>query len=129
MAKTNFAPGTIVSTAWLNGAKNITFDGRDEDWHYPQLTPKSLNLSAMGLEFLRLEGDQTVEGLKVFSTLPQSTKFAENDNDFLTLKDVTGEERGFLQIRCTTPSDGMVAVYDEDLGSWKCTNVINGGTY
>ena len=34
MAKTTFGPGVIVTSKWLNGAKEIKFDGQDKDWHY-----------------------------------------------------------------------------------------------
>jgi hypothetical protein len=35
--KTTFSSGVIVTSQWLNGAKQISFDGQDLDWHYPPL--------------------------------------------------------------------------------------------
>ena len=37
MAKTQFGPGVIVTSKFLNGAQQIYFDGLDEDWHYPPI--------------------------------------------------------------------------------------------
>ena len=129
MPKTTFAPGTIVSTRWLNGAQNIQFNGLNEDWSYPKLTPKSLNLEAIGTEFLRLSGDQIIEGEKTFSILPTSTEFAQNPNDFLTLKDVEDETNGFLRIFCASPSGGEIPVYDAVESRWECSPSIDGGVY
>jgi hypothetical protein len=42
MAKTTFSSGVIVTSAFLNGAQQIFFDGMDLDWHYPQLGINSL---------------------------------------------------------------------------------------
>lgn len=42
MAKTTFSSGVIVTSAWLNGARNIVFDGQDVDWHYNPLGLDSL---------------------------------------------------------------------------------------
>ena len=40
--KTTFSSGVIVTSAWLNGAQNIYFDGQNLDWHYPALGLSSL---------------------------------------------------------------------------------------
>ena len=42
MAKTIFSSGVIVTSAWLNGARHIVFDGQDLDWHYNPLGLESL---------------------------------------------------------------------------------------
>lgn len=42
MAKTTFSSGVTVTSAWLNGAKQIRFDGQDLDWHYDPLGLSSL---------------------------------------------------------------------------------------
>jgi hypothetical protein len=42
MAKTTFSSGVIVTSAWLNGAQQIYFDGQDLDWHYAPLGLNSL---------------------------------------------------------------------------------------
>lgn len=40
--KTTFSSGVIVTSAWLNGAQQIYFDGQDLDWHYDPLGLDSL---------------------------------------------------------------------------------------
>jgi hypothetical protein len=42
MAKTLFSSGVIVTSEWLNGARNVVFDGQDLDWHYNPLGLSSL---------------------------------------------------------------------------------------
>jgi hypothetical protein len=62
MAKTTFSSGVIVTSAWLNGAKQIYFDGADLDWHYPQLGLDSILFSgANGLDsrYVTLAGEQS----------------------------------------------------------------------
>lgn len=38
MAKTQFGPGVIVTSKFLNGAQQIYFDGLEEDWHFPPIS-------------------------------------------------------------------------------------------
>ena len=79
--KTTFSSGVIVTSAWLNGAQNIYFDGQNLDWHYPALGLSSLvttgtdgldgryitlgtdqpNITALGLYI----GGQPITGTKV----------------------------------------------------------------
>jgi hypothetical protein len=62
MAKTTFSSGVIVTSQWLNGAKQIYFDGQDLDWHYPPLGLDSLQFSgANGLDarYVTLAGEQS----------------------------------------------------------------------
>ena len=40
--KTTFSSGVIVTSKWLNGAKEIVFDGQDLDWHYNPLGLNSM---------------------------------------------------------------------------------------
>jgi hypothetical protein len=40
--KTTFGPGVIVTSKWLNGAKEIFFDGLDADWHYQPINGKDI---------------------------------------------------------------------------------------
>lgn len=40
--KTTYGQGVIVTSKWLNGAKEIYFDGQDLDWHYDPLGLNSL---------------------------------------------------------------------------------------
>jgi hypothetical protein len=42
MAKTTFSSGVIVTSAFLNGAQQIFFDGQNLDWHYAPLGLNSL---------------------------------------------------------------------------------------
>jgi hypothetical protein len=43
--KTTFSSGVIVTSAWLNGAQQLYFDGQDLDWHYPPLGLNSFVVS------------------------------------------------------------------------------------
>jgi hypothetical protein len=47
MAKTVFSSGVIVTSEWLNGARNLSFDGQDADWHYNPLGLSSLQLTGL----------------------------------------------------------------------------------
>lgn len=127
--RTIYSPGTLVTTKWLNGSQNISFNGADEDWSYPKLTPRSLNLPAMGTEFLRLSSDQGIDGLKTFAVLPQSDQSAVSPNDFLTLKDVKNEESGFLRVFCSDPRGGNIPIFNASEDQWECSAGIDGGEY
>jgi hypothetical protein len=62
VSKTTFSSGVIVTSTWLNGAKNIYFDGQDLDWHYPPLGLDSLQFSgANGVDsrYVTLAGEQS----------------------------------------------------------------------
>lgn len=71
MAKTTFSSGVVVTSKWLNGAKDIVFDGQDLDWHYNPLGLNSLVISGPnGLDsrYVTLASDQptlTVSGVFV----------------------------------------------------------------
>jgi hypothetical protein len=70
MAKTTFSSGVIVTSAWLNGAQQIYFDGQDLDWHYSPLGLSSFILSGPnGLDsrYITLSTDQpTLSGAGAF---------------------------------------------------------------
>jgi hypothetical protein len=62
MAKTTFSSGVIVTSQWLNGSKQIYFDGSDLDWHYPPLGLDSIQFAgANGLDarYVTLAGEQS----------------------------------------------------------------------
>ena len=62
MSKTTFSSGVIVTAQWLNGAKQIYFDGADLDWHYPQLGLDSLQFSGsngVDARYVTLAGEQS----------------------------------------------------------------------
>jgi hypothetical protein len=40
--KTTFGPGVIVTSKWLNGSKELHFDGVDADWHYAPISGKDI---------------------------------------------------------------------------------------
>lgn len=61
MAKTTFSTGVIVTSEWLNGAKDIRFDGLDYDWHYNPLGLESLVLkgpNGLDTRYVTLGTDQ-----------------------------------------------------------------------
>ena len=65
--KTNFGPGVIVTSKWLNGAREIHFDGKDLDWHYAPINRRDIQRGGThGLDnvYVSLETDQ------VYGTLP-----------------------------------------------------------
>lgn len=78
MAKTTFSSGVIVSSQWLNGAKQISFDGQDLDWHYPPLGLNSfITAGPNGLDSRyitlatpqpNLEGGQLISGISISGT-------------------------------------------------------------
>lgn len=67
--KTTFGSGVIITSKFLNGAKNLRFDGKDEDWHYSPLGLESLQKSGeFGLDsrYLTRTTEQNVVGRKNF---------------------------------------------------------------
>lgn len=40
--KTNFGPGVIVTSKWLNGSRELHFDGKDLDWHYAPINRRDI---------------------------------------------------------------------------------------
>ena len=40
--KTTFGPGVIVTSKFLNGAQEISFDGADQDWHYQPINSNDI---------------------------------------------------------------------------------------
>jgi hypothetical protein len=59
--KTTFSSGVIVTSQWLNGAKQISFDGQDLDWHY----------SPLGLNSLITAGPNGLDSRYITLTTPQ----------------------------------------------------------
>jgi hypothetical protein len=62
MAKTLFGPGVIVTSEWLNGSRNISFDGADTDWHFPPINANDVQRGGQsGLDgvYVTVETDQT----------------------------------------------------------------------
>jgi hypothetical protein len=79
MAKTLFGPGVIVTSQWLNGAREISFDGADADWHYAPINGNDIQRGGdNGLDsvYVTLQTDQSygsipVTGRKSFMGLVQ----------------------------------------------------------
>lgn len=68
MAKTNFGPGVIVTSKWLNGARELHFDGKDLDWHYAPLTRRDIQRGGeAGIDnvYVTISTDQTWESLPI----------------------------------------------------------------
>jgi hypothetical protein len=64
MAKTNFGPGVIVTSQYLNGAREIFFDGADLDWHYAPINRLDIQRGGQdGLDntYVTLNTEQTSE--------------------------------------------------------------------
>lgn len=63
MAKTTFGPGVVVTSKFLNGAREIHFDGADLDWHYAPLNRRDIQRGGEdGLDgvYVTLATEQTV---------------------------------------------------------------------
>jgi len=79
MSKTLFGPGVIVTSNWLNGAREIRFDGEDADWHYSPINAGDIQRGGQaGLDsvFLTLDTEQSyrnnpIQGSKSFMGLVQ----------------------------------------------------------
>lgn len=77
--KTLFGPGVIVTSQWLNGARELKFDGADQDWHFAPINANDVQRGGdTGLDrvFMTLETDQSygstpVTGRKSFMGLVQ----------------------------------------------------------
>lgn len=82
MAKTTFSDGIPVQQKWFNGAREILFDGLDEDWHYPPLTNDQVQISGVGgfdKTFVTLTGiPQTILSNKIFSGTVNFSGVAES---------------------------------------------------
>ena len=74
MAKTLFGPGVIVTSQWLNGARELKFDGADQDWHFAPINRNDIQRGGTdGLDrvYVTLDTDQSygvapVSGRKSF---------------------------------------------------------------
>jgi hypothetical protein len=79
MSKTLYGPGVIVTSQWLNGAREISFDGADADWHYAPVNKNDIQRggnSGLDTVYVTLETDQSygsvpVTGRKSFMGLVQ----------------------------------------------------------
>ena len=79
MSKTLYGPGVVVTSQWLNGAREISFDGADTDWHYAPVNRNDIQRggnSGLDTVYVTLETDQSygsapVAGRKSFMGLVQ----------------------------------------------------------
>lgn len=79
MAKTLFGPGVVVTSQWLNGARELKFDGADLDWHFAPISANDVQrggVSGLDRVFMTLETDQSygstpITGRKSFMGLVQ----------------------------------------------------------
>lgn len=80
MAKTLFSSGVIVTSNWLNGARNIVFDGQDLDWHY----------NPLGLESLVTKGPSGLDSRYI--TLSTEQPVLSTSGIFLTGQPISGDK-------------------------------------
>lgn len=67
--KTTFGSGVIITSKYLNGAKRLWFDGKDEDWHYDPLNLDSIQKSGdLGFDnrYVTRSTEQDITGKKNF---------------------------------------------------------------
>jgi hypothetical protein len=77
--KTVYGPGVVVTSQWLNGARELKFDGADVDWHFAPLNANDIQRGGVnGLDsvYMTLQTDQSfgsvpVTGRKSFMGLVQ----------------------------------------------------------
>ena len=68
MAKTQFGPGVVVTSKFLNGAQQIFFDSKDEDWHYDHLDLDDIQKdgdTGFDSRYVTLTTQQTITGDKL----------------------------------------------------------------
>lgn len=124
--KTTFSTGVIVTSEWLNGAKDIKFDGQDMDWHYNPLGLESLvkggpngldsryvtlgtnqpNLSSSGvfLTGFPISGDKVVSGKWSFGFNPTENPTVDQNIDNAPLSYLTNEKYKYIT---GNPSDSV----------------------
>jgi hypothetical protein len=69
--KTNFGPGVIVTSKWLNGARELHFDGKDLDWHYAPINRRDIQRGGSdGIDnvYVTVSTDQVFGGVPVTGT-------------------------------------------------------------
>jgi len=79
MSKTVFGPGVIVTSQWLNGARELKFDGAEEDWHFNPINRDDIQRGGVGgldRVYTTLDTDQSygvapITGRKSFMSLVQ----------------------------------------------------------
>jgi hypothetical protein len=77
--KTVYGPGVVVTSQWLNGARELKFDGADVDWHFAPLNANDIQrggVSGLDSVYMTLQTDQSfgsvpVTGRKSFMGLVQ----------------------------------------------------------
>lgn len=80
MAKTQFSSGVIVTSQWLNGAQQISFDGQNIDWHY----------NPLGLDSLVTKGPNGLDSRYI--TLDTEQPVLSTTGIFLTGQPITGDK-------------------------------------
>lgn len=66
--KTTFGPGVIVTSKWLNGAREIYFDGADLDWHFNPINIRDIQrggTTGLDTAYVTVGTDQTYAGVPV----------------------------------------------------------------
>jgi microcystin-dependent protein len=109
VAKTIFAPGRRVTAAFLNALQNLTFDGADEDGHYPRLTNSALSTEPGNLlpEF---------EGLRdALRVTPKTGTQVEVNAGAVTLGN--GTSVVVPKTTLTLPSDGVRVIFVDAAGT------------
>jgi hypothetical protein len=77
--KTVYGPGVVVTSQWLNGARELKFDGADLDWHFAPISANDIQRGGVnGIDsvYMTLQTDQSfgsvpVTGRKSFMGLVQ----------------------------------------------------------
>ncbi len=158
MAKTTFSSGVVVTSEWLNGFKQIYFDGQNLDHHYNPLGLESLvlrgpngldsryvtlgteqpNMSSAGafISGSPISGNKVVTGLWSFGYNPEENPDIEQSLDSAPTSYLTNLKYDFANgVPEPSFSQKYSALSDEDLVTKKVLAdqffvlTIDNGTY
>lgn len=156
--KTTFSTGVVVTSEWLNGAKRISFDGQDLDWHYDPLGLESLvlkgpngldsryvtlgtnqpNISSTGVYISGspIKGDKVSTGLWSFGYDPTLNPLIEQSKNSAPTSFLTNLKYDFANgIPLPSITQKYASLADSDLVTKKVVSdqfsdlVIDNGTY
>lgn len=85
MSKTTFGSGVIITSKFLNGAKVLRFDGKDEDWHYQPLTLEDIKtdgVTGFDNRYVTASTEQIVSGPKTFIGSVNFGSTGANNSDY-----------------------------------------------
>jgi hypothetical protein len=115
MTKVIFHPGRSVSTRWLNASQylgpsnpGVVFVANPiNDWEYPLIKAESLDLSDMQSFFVTRSANQSIDGVKTFSSIPEFPKSTQVNGSQAVNVDRLNTDLGVL---ATTSAAALAAL-------------------